>query len=222
MPCKAIKHEKWDDLGNVATNKLVLHQVNIVEDEAAIKTVFEAIPKNQLLPETITKNQELLRPLFLLSTYFSADTDENMVYILIRISPSESRDLRPCGHGVVIADDSLIIHCRPVFPSLIIYHSHCPSSMSMSTSTVCVILGPFPPIRHGPPTTLALAATLSSNSTNSTLFPPTTLLCTLPQLCSHTILPHHNIRVRPCARPSCDMLSLAQPWVMAAAAETVV
>ena len=54
---KAIKREKWDKLGNIPTNELVLYQVNIGEDEAAIKTVFEAITKNQMLAETITKNR---------------------------------------------------------------------------------------------------------------------------------------------------------------------
>ena len=94
---KAIKREKWDKLGNIPTNELVLYQVNIVEDEAAIKTVFETITKNQMLAETITKNREPLCPSFRLSHYFSTNPGENMVHILIRVSPGESRDLRSCG-----------------------------------------------------------------------------------------------------------------------------
>ena len=86
----AIKVEKWDSLGHIPTNKVILYQVNILEEEAAIEAAFQAITP---------KNQEPLRPSFRLSRYFTEDPEGGKIHILIRLSPRESRD-RHCPVGV--------------------------------------------------------------------------------------------------------------------------
>src|SRR5258706_7761908 len=142
-----IRAKAFQTLRSFQAFDLKLYKINtpMPDDLPTYETLIDSI---YLRTIGLNEGNELRHPFLKLSTFqdgFQDGFPDGNLHILVEVPAGESFSSRP-GRDVALTtpcNDSLIIHYRPVYPSLIVYHSlqslpYRPTSTS--TPSVCFVV----------------------------------------------------------------------------------